>query len=112
MSAKFGVSHRGEKYHRSTKTRFTVSGGRKVWVKARRLKLIAPIARGTRRVRKNLVAKRDESVPLERSGNRWKDNIKIDYEKPAFEDTNWSVQGIGSGQDPMVYYSCVLQLLC
>lgn len=42
-------------------------------------------------MRRNLVAKYDESMPLERSDNNWRDNIKIDYEKPAFEDTNWPV---------------------
>jgi hypothetical protein len=37
-------------------------------------------------VRKNLLAKRDDSIPLERPGSRWKDNTKINYKKPAFED--------------------------
>lgn len=55
------------------------------------MKLVTLIARETRCVQKNLVAKRDESMPLERSGNRWKDNTKMDYEKHAFEDINWSV---------------------
>jgi hypothetical protein len=65
MSAKLGVSHKREKYYRSTETRFTLSGGRKLWVKARRLKFVALIARGTRRELKNVVANQMKACHLE-----------------------------------------------